>query len=203
MIFKQRSNIRVIDRTFEPGDIILTGGNAWISRAIRWMTRVGDEEKTIKNHAGIGVTPHTYVEALWTTERNTYDYLLNLKDTNIEIWRNNNLTMQEKEKIRLKAIEYVGTVYGVSKIILHAFDGLLSKLLGHDIYLFRKIGFMKRYPICSWVVAYAYDEIGYKFNNQYPKYVSPDDIHDHLLSDPDWKLVYTTHTEYYTDYKSL
>lgn len=188
---------------FKPGDIILTHGDWWISKSIRWMTKGKKEDKTIKNHAGIGINKDTYVEALWTTKRNTYDYLLNLNDTNIEIWRNETFTDEELEKISLKAVEYVGSVYGVSKIALHALDGLLSKLFRDDIYLFRRLGFIKRYPICSWVVAYAYDEIGYIFNNKDPKFVTPDCLHDHLVKDPNWKIVYTTHTEDYTSKKLL
>ena len=190
---------KVINRTFEPGDIILTGGKALISRIIRWMTRFRGESKTIKNHAGIGVSPHTYVEALWTTKRNTYDYLLNL-DTNIEIWRKLDLTTDQKTLISNKAIEYVGAIYAPQKIVLHGFDGLLGKVFGTDIYAFRRLGFMDRYPICSWVVAFSYDQINYRFG-KHPKYVTPDCLHDYLVEKDDWKIVYTNHTQNYTDSK--
>lgn len=189
-------------RKFKPGDIILTGSNNWISKAIRWVTRYRGEEETIKNHAGIGIDNQYYVEALWTTKKHTYDHLFNLK-TNYEIWRNNSFKLDDLNIVQTKALEYVGLVYAPQKIALHLFDGLLSKISGKDIFIFRKLAMFDRYPICSWVVAFAYDKIGYRFNNLDPKYATPDCLHDHLVADKDWKIIETNHEQKYTSNKLL
>lgn len=187
---------------FEPGDVILTGGNALISRIIRWITQARGQSKTIKNHAGIAVSKNTYIEALTTVRRHDYNHLINL-NTDIEVWRKVDLIDDQKENIVLRASDYVGRLYGPQKIVLHAFDGLLGKIFAKDVYLFRKLGFMDRYPICSWVVSYAYDFVGYQFLNKDPKYATPDCIHDHLVESKDWKIVYTNHREYYTEDKKI
>ena len=188
-------------KNFKPGDIILTGGKAWISRAIRWVTRHRGEDVTVKNHAGVGINEQYYIEALWTTKRHTYDYLFEL-NTQYEIWRNNTFNDKDLEMVKIKAIEYVGMIYAPQKIALHLLDGLAGKLLGRDVFKFRRLAMFDRYPICSWVVAFAYDEIGYRFGVD-PRFATPDCLHDHLVDNNDWKIVNTNHDKYYTQTKLL
>lgn len=45
-------------------------------------------------------------------------------------------------------------------------------------------------PICSWVVAYAYAKIGYRFGVS-PRVATPDDIDDWIKANPkEWTQVY-------------
>lgn len=186
---------------FKSGDIILTAGDAWISKLIRWATRYRGEKRTIKNHVGIGVDDKYYVEALWTTKRNKYEDLLK-QNKKLEIWRNVNLDDEEAYILKLKALEYVGSIYGPHKILLHFLDALLEKLFGKNIYLFRRIGFINRFPICSWVVSFVYSEINYSFGID-KRFATPDCIHDYLVKNNNWKLVYSNHVQKYTENKYL
>lgn len=200
-IIKHKNNKLIEYPLFDAGDIILTGGEAWISRMIRWATRSKKEKETIKNHVGVGVNSESYVEALWTTKRNKFDDLLST-NTNIEIWRNIKLSNEDKYRIKIKALEYVGAIYGPFKIILHFLDSILEKIFGKDIFIFRRLAFIKRFPICSWVVAFAYDRVGYNFGVD-KRFATPDCIHDYLVKSDDWKIVYTNHEQYYTKEKMI
>jgi hypothetical protein len=48
---------------------------------------------------------------------------------------------------------------------------------------------MDRYPICSWLWAYAYERgAGYAGWGE-PNAVSPDCMHDHVIKSDDWEMV--------------
>ena len=51
-------------------------------------------------------------------------------------------------------------------------------------YVFRRLTHDDNYPICSWVVAYAYDAAGRRFGVD-PGAADPDDIWDYVTSHPE------------------
>lgn len=165
----------------EPGDIVLTRGPGLLGRAIRFFTRRVGEGRTRVNHVGIVVTRGALdealmVEALTTVKRHRLIDEYGGKREQVAIFRPLRLAPEELRRVVTAANGYVGRTYGYLKIVLHALDGLLQ-----GAYVFRRLGRMDRYPICSWLVAHAYGAVGVHFGVA-PGAATPDDIWDHVTS---------------------
>ena len=79
------------------------------------------------------------------------------------------------DRVAAKAGGYVGRSYGWLKIVAHGLDRLIG-----GRYLFRRLAMVDNYPICSWVVAYAFDDIGKDFGLP-PNTADPDHIWDYCV----------------------
>jgi hypothetical protein len=168
-----------------PGDVFMTRGHSFISRAIRVFTRTIGEKRTKVNHVGIIVSSGDYqtskiVEALIKVRevRLWYGYGPPRKD-DVAIYRPTNLTPEEIDIVVAEAREQVGKTYGFLKILGHFLDWLL---LG--AYIFRRLTQNGDYPICSWLVAHAFDKAGKTFG-VHPGAATPDDIWDFVVDNPD------------------
>ena len=176
----QRSDVELV---LEPCDVFLTRGQSFISRAIRRFTRSIGESRTKVNHVGIVVEQGTVhsswvVEALTTVKRNRLGRYASSKRTEVAVFRPVNLSDEERDLIVEKANSYVGRKYGWFKVAAHLADWCLA-----GAYVFRRLAKSDNYPICSWVVAYAFLEAGKDFEVD-PGAASPDDIWD-FVSDPE------------------
>jgi hypothetical protein len=143
----------------EPGDIFLTRGCGFISKAIRYITRSIGEKRTKVNHVGIQYGPP--------------------KKDLVSVYRATNLTAGQVKDIVAEAEKHVGKKYGTYMIIAHFFDWLL---LG--IYFFRRMILGNKYPICSWVVADAFAKVGKGFGVKVGM-ATPDDIWDFIEKNSD------------------
>lgn len=167
----------------EPLDIFFTRGTGWLSDAIRKATRSRGEAPTIANHVGLIGYPGKGLDA-WGLEA-----LATVKfhplyhqygpQSEICVFRPLNLTKQDFDLILKKAGSYVNRKYGALKLLLHAGDYLLG-----GRYVFRRIGRMDNYPICSYVVADSYAAAGKTFGVP-TQAASPDDIWDFIVAHPD------------------
>ena len=168
----------------QPGDIFLTKGTGFLSRAIRLFSRSGGESRTEANHVGIVVlggdsTNAIVVEALSSVKRRRISaYRLNKKHE-MAVFRPLNVSPQDMTSIVIRAESYVGRKYGYLKIVAHFIDYWLG-----GRYVARRLTSSDNYPICSWVVAYAYGDGGLSFGVE-PGAASPDDIWDFVTSHPD------------------
>lgn len=172
-----------------PGDIVLTKSKEWYGWLIRWGNQYTGEEKTVCNHVGVGEDKVYFIEALWTTVRTMWANLQYEPKDTWEVWRHKSLTDEQRIAVAEKAREYLGRKYGWWKIGLHGIDGILGKIFCTDVYLFRRIGFMDKYPICSWLAAFAYKKaIGYEFGVD-PERAAPDDIRDWVSTHGDWEKI--------------
>lgn len=172
------------DLVLEPGDIFLTKGTSFISKAIRIFTKSFGEKRTEANHVGIIVEPGSIhsaiaVEALTTVKRHPLARYAKKRKTGVAIFRPTKLTDEEKTKIVTKANDYVGRRYGWAKIATHLMDWGLK-----GAYVFRRLTHDDDYPICSWVVAYAYDAAGKDFGVPAGA-ANPDDIWDFVTENTD------------------
>lgn len=161
----------------EPGDIFLTRGDSFISKAIRFFSRSGGESRTMVNHVGLvtesgSMYDATIVEALSKVKRRKMSSYATSKSTEVAVYRPKNLTYEQRKAIVDRANGYVGASYGYIKIVAHLLDWFLG-----GRYFFRRIAAMDKYPICSWVVSYAYLDAGLTFGVE-PGSASPDDIWD-------------------------
>lgn len=168
-----------------PGDVFFTQGTSWFSRAIRFFTRLPGEPPTLVNHVGVivssGYAPWE-VEALSRVRRRQLRVAYGGKRMNVAIYRMD-MSRTSQEKIMRKADSYVGRKYGYGKIVAHFLDWCIG-----GQYFFRRLAQMDNYPICSWVVAYAYQEAGFSFGLD-PSSASPDDIWDYVTNHEDWHCV--------------
>jgi len=169
----------------EAGDIFLTRGFGVLSWLIRFFTRSVGEKRTKVNHVGIvvqkgDIKTTIIVEAqskvvrhkLWTR------YGPPGKDC-VAIYRATNLTAEQVKDIVAEAEKQVGKKYGYCMIVAHLLDWLF---LG--AYLFRRLIPGNKYPICSWVVADAFAEVGKDFGVEVGM-ATPDDIWDFIINNPD------------------
>lgn len=165
--------------TYLPGDVVLTKG-MWL---IRWGTQYTGEGKGSMGHAGVGVNQSFFVEALWRVVLTAWD---GLSGRGGQVWRYIPFTDEQRKAIADKADDYLGRKYGWWKIALQGIDCILGKLFFTDVYLARRLGRIDKYPICSWVVAFAYDRgAGYSFGKE-PNAATPDDIYDHVRNTEGW-----------------
>ena len=119
------------------------------------------------------------VEALSKVRRHPLGRYGKKPKTDVAVFRPINLTDDEKAKIVAKAESYVGRKYGWPKIVTHLMDWCLN-----GAYVFRRLTNKDDYPICSWVVAYAYLAAGKDFDVEAGA-ANPDDIWDFVRTNPD------------------
>ena len=160
------------------GDIFLTKGDGYISRAIRFFTRGIGEKRTKVNHVGVVVRAGNLesaivVEALNTVKRHRlWPQYHPSKEALVAVYRSINLTQEEVEIIVAEAESQVGKKYGYLKIVAHFLDWTLF-----GAYMFRRLVPDSKYPICSWLVAHSFSKAGRHFGVE-PSAATPDDIWD-------------------------
>jgi hypothetical protein len=168
----------------ERGDVFLTCGNSFISRAIRFFTRGIGEKRTKVNHVGLVVEAGeletaVVVEALSHVTRHRLFEQYGPPGTDlVAVYRATNLTAEEINIIVATAERQVGKKYGWPMIVAHFLDWLL---LG--AYVFRRLVPGDRYPICSWLVAHSFSKAGKHFGVE-PGEATPDDIWDYIEKHP-------------------
>lgn len=165
-----------------PGDIGFARSHGFLGKAIRALTRKWTGEKpSIPSHTLIVVEPGEEldavgVEALTHCKKHKLSEEYANCDTELCFFRPLNLSQEEIALICRKAESYVGRDYGYLKLLLHAADYLLDKR-----YVFRRLGRMDNYPICSYVVTHAYGADGKHFGVS-DDAASPDDIWDYIVA---------------------
>ncbi|MGD9349692.1 MAG: hypothetical protein PVF71_08550 [Desulfobacterales bacterium] len=173
------------DVTLLPGDVFLTYGAGFFSKLIRIFTRTIGESRTRVNHTGIVVTEGDIetcqvVETLLRVRKHRlWKRYGPFSHDRVAVYRPVNLTPEEIDTIVASALKQVGKRYGIFTVFGHLLDWLL---LG--AYVFRRITQNANYPICSWLVAYAFARAGKNFNVE-PGAAQPDDIWDFIQKNPD------------------
>lgn len=169
----------------KPGDIFLTRGKSFLSKAIRFFTRSIGESRTKINHVGLLVEngilqTAVVVEASTAVKRHSLwsRYGPPAKD-DVAVYRAKNLSDEEVKIIVAEAESQVGREYGYFKVLAHLMDWAL---LG--AYVFRRLANNGDYPICSWLVAHSFSKAGKNFGVE-PGAASPDDIWDFIQSHPE------------------
>lgn len=164
------------------GDIGFTHGFSLASHAIRVFQRTRGESKSLANHTFVVVDGGpldkcVIVEAKRRVERGRLLDAYGGGSDGVAIFRDTRLTPEERTSLAAAADRYVGRSYGYLKLAAHLGDWALEMASGRHAYLFRRMARMDSYPICSWVLAYAYAGIGKGFGVP-PWAAQPDDIWD-------------------------
>ena len=170
---------------FLPADVVVTHEKAWFSKLIRWGEQHTGEEPTWASHVGNGLDGEYFIEALSHVVKTTWDNLLSRPADSYQVWRKMDLTDAQRGAVAEVALGYVGLKYGWVKIGLHCGDCLLGKIFCCDVYFFRRLAFLDKYPICSWETSFSFFKaIKYKFGVE-PEYATPDHIHDWVSKHPE------------------
>lgn len=165
-------------------DIFFTRGEHWLSRSIRTLTQSKGESPTVANHVGLigyeGIDLRAWgIEALNSGVKFHQLYNRYGSGSDICVFRPINLSQSDADLIYEEAGRLINRPYGWGKIALHAMDYCIG-----NKYFFRKIGGLDRFPICSYLVAAAYNAAGKDFGVSTSE-ASPDDIWDFVTSNPD------------------
>lgn len=161
----------------ERGDIFLSKSASIPSELIRICTTKIGEKLSEVSHVGMIVTDDYLflakeIEAAGSYVRENYLWSYNNKKKKIGIYRAKNITDEEKDILVNYVKSKLGAPYGYLKLVPHFMDWCLN-----DMYIFRRFARLEQFPICSWLVAFAYSSIGKHFGVK-PNAASPDDIWD-------------------------
>ena len=173
---------------YRAGSIFFTANGGWISRAIKALQRSPGEERSQVSHVGIVVADGTLysLAGIEATGAGVVRHNVGAAHfgSRMAIFEPVKLSEEARRKAVSRAHSYVGRKYGFAKIAAHALDWALG-----GRFVFRRLAQMHRYPICSWVVAYAYDAIGWGFGVP-PGAAQPDCIWDYCVAHPEeWRMV--------------
>ena len=174
-----------MDLQLEPADIFMTRSQGIGSWLIRFFTRTGGESESQVSHVGIVVEggpleKAAIVESRGRTRRRLFFRRYGMKRKyDVAIFRPLHLAPEKRAIIVRAALDYVGKEYSYFKILLHLLDWMLQ-----GAYIFRRLGGINDYPICSWLVAHAFAKAGETFGVE-PDAADPDDIWDFINAHPE------------------
>jgi hypothetical protein len=175
------SGLKVTD--YRPADIVLTRSSGWAGKLIRFGTQQRGEGRSMVSHAGLILDGSgTLIEAIFAgVQIHDLERCYQGREDLVSIWRPINISADERQQICDRATTYNGDTYGYGKIVLHTLDGLLGKLGIPPV--FKRLSWLDDFPICSYLVAQAYADIGFEFGVS-AKLASPDDIWDFVNCNP-------------------
>ena len=166
----------------QAGDLVLVKGKGWLSGAIRWCTQARGESKSRVSHGGLGTRPNFITEALHKVVGR--DFTKSYRGATFTVYRPMTIPPADIAAICAEMESRIGEGYAYAEIGLQAADGLLSKVLGGDVYLFRRLGKLRRQTICTPHIAIVFSSRGYDFGKP-PGAATPDDLDDYCRSHPD------------------
>lgn len=167
-----------------PGDLVFTRSPTPLGWAIRLFQTSPGEAPSVVNHCEIVtkgglLSEAEVIGALHHVRRARLIAAYGPpRKTPIAIYRARGLTNTERIAIARKAESYEGRRYGYLKIGAHLGDWTLTRLTGREIYAFRRLARMDRYPMCSWLADHAYREVGISFGPA----PAPDDLWDEVTA---------------------
>jgi hypothetical protein len=176
----------------ECGDVLMVGRHprkaGWLNRKIinliAWATRGKGEPRTFAIHAAIAADEFSGVESTSPCVRE-FCWAAELERLTAEgrpwaVFRpKDRLTPAERARVRNYLDAMVGTVYAFGEYPCHFLDGMLEKVTGRPVFVFRRlIGFIRN-AVCSGLVGRALWLIQ-RLGDEAFMY-SPDDLMDEMV----------------------
>jgi hypothetical protein len=184
---------------FRAGDIILFAGQGDLySRVARRMMRLPGEGPTYSVHTAQFISARYILEMDMVARIKTIDDVLHKRGNHdmwqrrgFEVWRCRTLTRAQREALARQTLAFRHRRFGGLAFLMHLLDGLISQVARRDVYAFRRLNHLNRYPVCSEITAVAYDAaLHYQFGVA-PDCADPDQIYDWVTSHPaEWEQVY-------------
>jgi hypothetical protein len=176
---------------FLAGDILLFTSRGdlpgWLGQ---WAARARGERPTYAVHTAQFLDAGRILEMDGTAQIRSISAVLG-RPRGFEVWRCRALTAAQRAGLTGHALRYLHARFGWPKLLTHVLDDLANKILHHEVFFFRRLNHNDRYPICSWITAFAYDRaLHYRFGVP-PEWADPDQIHDWVNAHPgEWRRIY-------------
>lgn len=184
---------------FRAGDIIVFAGQSDLySRVARWIMRLPGEGPTYSVHTAQFISSRYVLEMDIVGRIKTVDDVLNKRSKldmwqrrGFEVWRCRTLTHAQRQALARQTLAFRNRRFGGLAFLMHLLDGVISQAARRDVYAFRRLNHLDRYPVCSEITAMAYDAaLHYRFGVD-PDCADPDHIYDWVTGHPDeWEQVY-------------
>ena len=171
--------------TINPCDIFLIRDDNIIGKLIRFFQRTVDKLDVSVSHTGLfvgeqcDITESICIETKRVVKVVKFFPEYHNKNELVAIYRPINLTSLETSLIIRKAQSFVGYKYGYIKILTHFLDYFLNGKV-----FFRKLCKNDNSPICSWVVARAFEAVCLNFDVEYYA-ANPKNIYDFCRNHPE------------------
>ena len=180
----------------EAGDVGFAHGTGWLQRAIRYVEKDPWERRPAwANHSLLFTRPGVIgpstllgppqawaVEALWHVEHNPWwERHKSESGYRVQVFRPLFLADGDAEAVVAEALTHVGQRYGWFKLGFHLADRVLFK--GRET--LSRLMFIDSRPICSYMLAQAFEAVGYPhaFGTGIPaRAQDPDDQHRVVVS---------------------
>lgn len=169
-----------------PGDIILSRSKTWISKAIRFFSKLQSGNARV-SHAALALGDGLVIESLTKIRINEF---AKYKDQPIVIYRLRDHSDQEHESVRREALKVAGNTYGLLKLPLFILDSLSSAICRKPVYFFTQTFGITNFQVCSNFVAWIWQTHG---NHIWPinwRSISPDYLDDWCVKNAE--LIYSS-----------
>jgi hypothetical protein len=184
---------------FRAGDIILFAGRTDLySRVARRIMRLPGEGPTYSVHTAQFISARYVLEMDMVARIKTIDDVLHKRSKldmwqrrGFEVWRCRTLTHAQRQAVARPTLAFRNRRFGGLAFVAHLLDGLISKTARRDVYAFRRLNHLDRYPVCSEITALAYDRaLHYQFGVP-ADCADPDHIYDWVTGHPgEWEQVF-------------
>lgn len=177
--------------SFLPGDVIFLASKGDLPGHLgKWIAQSRGEPPTYAVHTAQFLDATTILEMDYRAKTRNLSHLLKMR-RGFEVWRRRGLTAGQRQALTGKALIYLGMKFGWAKLVNHALDGVINKIGRKEVFFFRRLNHSDRYPICSWITAFAYDNaLHYSFGVP-PECADPDQMHDWVkIHSMEWKLIF-------------
>jgi hypothetical protein len=175
---------------FLAGDIILFEGQGDLySRVGAWMMRGRGESPTYAVHTAQFLSAHRVLEMDFKVRIKSINEVIK-KGRGFEVWRCRTLSEGDRRALTHQSLTYTKVRFGMLKFGEHLFDALISRAVGRDVFVLRRLH--TGHPVCSGITSITYDKVlGYRFGVP-PECADPDQIYDWLVAHPDeWVRVFS------------
>lgn len=168
------------------GDLVGVQGRAWMSRAIRWVTRRKWEPRSLVNHHAIIVNDGPLedaivVEAVGKVRRGKLLDFYGGKSAKVEVWRVINVTLEERDIVAGVAETLVGKKYPYHHLLFQ----FLDEVVLNGRYIFRRLADLDPFYVCTPLAVACYWAVGKRFGFKSPNQANPDNLRDFLEANPD------------------
>lgn len=176
---------------FLAGDLILFTSRGDLPGELgRWAAQARGERPTYAVHSAQFLDAERVLEMNGVAKIRPLAAVLGDR-RGFEIWRCRTLTNPQRAALTAQALRYLNARFGWPKLLTHVLDDLLNKILHHEVFFFRRLNHNDRYPICSWITAFAYDRALHYHFGVPPECADPDQIHDWVTAHPaEWGQIY-------------
>lgn len=177
------------------GDIVHVYSQSLLGDVIRWAEQKHREQPSWSSHTAMIFRQGSYlpdvIEAFTRVRVRPLD-AYRFEPSHLLVHRHPQVTQDSQRLLlRSQAEKLRGKGYGYGDLLAHFGDSLINKWFDTDIRFIRSMTFRPHQPICSWLVAEAYEKGLNLTLGKDARFIQPDDILDYCVAQ-DWPLIWTS-----------